>query len=595
MKGAAARANPAAEIEVSFCYYDDLFAKTKITAIDMLQAVARLTASAISAPFRSPRDLGGGLRSTAGMVVKWVEDEKFRRETRARLARAIAEHEPDAIFAHSLGSLVCYDAFTAPETAKLVDGRALITLGSQIGNAFVSGQFRAGRIEPLPGAKFWYHLFNKHDNMFTAQLRLHADNFEQVLTAFDIEGLLDHSAPHYLAHAQAVSSAWFDLLNDTAPAAASGVRALRSKPATAKFTAPSNRALLVGINDYPDPDSRLDGCVNDTFLISSVLQEAGLDAENIRLVLDDRATTQGIKDRMDWLLEDVRSGDTRLFYYSGHGAQLPRYGVGDRVDRKDETLVPYDFDWSDAHALTDDWFLTLYSQLPYGANFIVLFDCCHSGGMTRGAHSKIRGLNPPDDVRHRALRWDSDDKMWVDRSLPDMSRHLNPEAMPLDGFTNRLGYAVPLRPRSSAALGRVAKQQGHKGPYMPVIMYACKENEYSYEYLHGSVSHGAFTYAFAKNLRELASKRRRVTFKTLTQTTGKELRKLGYDQAPRDLGAHREGEREDPVPGKSRGHVPREAKAQDRGLGLDQAQRGGYECRSDAGLARRPNLALLSR
>jgi metacaspase-1 len=535
MQTAARKANAAAQIEVSFCHYDDLFASRKITAIDMLQAVARLTASAVSAPFRQPRDLGGSLRWTAGMIVKWVEDADFRRVTRTRLADAIRARQPHAIFAHSLGSLVSYDTFTNPDTANLVADRVLVTLGSQIGNPFVSGQFRAGKIEPLANAQFWYHLFNDEDDVFTAQLRLHADNFRQVPTFFDIEGFTDHSAPHYLSHAQAVSSVWFDLLNATVPA--TGVRALRQNAATTRLTTPSNRALLVGINDYPAPDSRLDGCVNDAFLMSSVLQEGGLDAENIRLLLDDRATAAGIKSRLDWLLEDVREGDTRVFYYSGHGAQMPRYGLGDRVDRKDETLVPHDFDWSDERSLTDDWFLTLYSQLPYGANFIVIFDCCHSGGMTRGTHAKIRGLNPPDDVRHRALRWDSSHEMWVDREMRDVTNRVNQESMPLEGLTGRLGYAMPLRPAASQELGRTAKAQGHKGPYTPVILYACQEKQYSYEYLHGSVSHGAFTYSIAKNLRKLTRQSsHRLTFRALTKATAAELHKLGYEQTPKVSG-----------------------------------------------------------
>src|SRR5262245_14504198 len=107
MTEAARQANPAAQLDVRFCYYDDLFEKRKIGPIDMLQALAKLTASAITAPFRKPRGLGGNLRWTAGMVVKWVEDSAFRRETRQRLAAAVAKHDPDVIFAHSLGSLVC--------------------------------------------------------------------------------------------------------------------------------------------------------------------------------------------------------------------------------------------------------------------------------------------------------------------------------------------------------------------------------------------------------------------------------------------------------------------------------------------------------
>src|SRR5678815_3221578 len=86
-------------------------------------------------------------------------------------------------------------------------------------------------------------------------------------------------------------------------------------------------------------------------------------------------------------------------YYSGHGAQIPGYGVGEKVDRKDECLVPHDFDWSREHAVTDDQFYDLYSQLPYDTRFLTIFDCCHSGGMTRDGAARVRGLTPPDDIR----------------------------------------------------------------------------------------------------------------------------------------------------------------------------------------------------
>ena len=103
--------------------------------------------------------------------------------------------------------------------------------------------------------------------------------------------------------------------------------------------------------------------------------------------------------------------------------------------------------------------------------------------------------------------------------------------MPLDGFTNRLGYAVPLRQTSDAKQKQVAAAQGHKGPYVPVILYACQEKEYAYEYVYGSISHGAFTYALTKNLRSMAAARdHRVTFRRLVDATAKELEKLGYQQ-----------------------------------------------------------------
>ena len=58
--------------------------------------------------------------------------------------------------------------------------------------------------------------------------------------------------------------------------------------------------------------------------------------------------------------------DELFFFYAGHGAQIPSVGRDAEVDRSlDECLVPYDFDWSAARAITDDEFCALYSQLPY--------------------------------------------------------------------------------------------------------------------------------------------------------------------------------------------------------------------------------------
>ena len=71
------------------------------------------------------------------------------------------------------------------------------------------------------------------------------------------------------------------------------------------------RALLVGINNYPQEADRLEGCVNDAYLMSSTLQECGFEPESIRVCFDDRATCQGIKERLRWLLDDPRPGDER--------------------------------------------------------------------------------------------------------------------------------------------------------------------------------------------------------------------------------------------------------------------------------------------
>ncbi|TAJ17100.1 MAG: caspase family protein [Planctomycetota bacterium] len=569
VRTALTRAAPNVEPRFAFVHYDDLFEKHPITFLGTLEALAKLTTSAMSAPFRSrglERGLGNSLRWTAGMVVKWVEDERFRRDTRERLAARLQRFSnddaspPDLLLAHSLGSLVSYDTLTAVGGLKLANMR-LVTFGSQIANPFVSGQFLAGRVQVPTAVGHWTHLYNPEDAAFAAPIRLSDTRFDQVFAPFDEPGVLDHSAPRYLGHPAAAANLWTDFgslaraMGRGAGTSETTVRVTASGPRASRSKKPRRRALLVGINEYPNADDRLEGCVNDVFLMSSLLQESGYEADDIRVVLDGRATAAALRDRLDWLLDDVGDVDPkdpnppeRLFYFSGHGAQLPSYGQGDKVDRMDETLVPWDFDWTIERSLTDDAFHELYSQLPYGLRFLTIFDCCHSGGMTRDGGPRVRGLTPPDDIRHRALRWNAEVEMWQERELEATNEaFLDKHAeRALDGargreervsrnarMTNRLGYSMCLRELDTARFNRRRKALGHSGPYMPLLMYACREEEVAMEYRHGAVSHGAFTYALVKNIRDRRkSGDKQPTFERLVRAVHGDLRRLGYEQHP---------------------------------------------------------------
>src|SRR5206468_1013541 len=142
--------------------------------------------------------------------------------------------------------------------------------------------------------------------------------FMRVLTPFS-DGFLSHDAIRYLTHPSASGAVWQFV---AAATGGSRVFAPVAKAMAASRRAarkPNRRALLVGINEYPDPQNRLEGCVNDAFLVSAALQESGFDPEGIRVVADDRATAAGILDRLHWLLDGTAPGDERVFFYSGHG------------------------------------------------------------------------------------------------------------------------------------------------------------------------------------------------------------------------------------------------------------------------------------
>jgi len=533
--------DPGLQPTIDFLEYDELFDKAPINAMTYEVALTRLLTSSVLHGIgdllgrtRGIEDVPRVIRWTAGMVAQWSTDDELRRSLRDRVLEKMRSSSYDMVLAHSLGSLICYDTFV--RNAEEIAGQIFVSFGSQIGHPAVRDVF-AGRIQALSVRK-WYHLFNPGDRVLTRPLDVAADSFRQVVEPFDIpDDVLNHNATWYLSHASTVATVWHDAVAAPEPRAfASAVRGVAKVAAK-----PSRRALLIGINNYPDPANRLEGCVNDVFLMSSVLQESGFAPEEIRVVLDERATTQAIIERLQWLLDGVRDDDVRMLFYSGHGAQIPRYNAKDEPDHVDECLVPYDFDWSPAHAIVDNQFSEFYSQLPYGSYFVAMFDCCHSGGLTRDGGPRVRGLTPPDDIRHRALRWEPAEGMWVPRDFPPLNRSLAERRNGADyvgrnGATRRIGRAMTLRTQPDKQYDRTRKELGHRGPYLPILFEACQEEQLSYEYRDGAMSYGAYTFSMAKVLRENRARGINLSFADLNELVKAKLQRLRYDQTPNLVG-----------------------------------------------------------
>ncbi|MBS4098978.1 MAG: caspase family protein [Sulfuricella sp.] len=541
------------KLQFEFLHYDQLFEEAGIGPDDYaVGAVELLTSGVVHTAedwintvagwFGGKRDLADipdTVRWTAGMVAQWAADE----ELRDKLVKNLYDHMDgcDIVLAHSLGTLFCYDAFL--RKPEVLEDKYFVSFGSQIGNPAVRGVYHGYLLDIKP-AKRWFHLYNPYDHVLTAPLDDHirAENFIQVNAQFDSKGLLNHDAERYLTHPQTVNTAWREMagqgenvLKTRALKALSDV-ATRRTPTPLPGAAPSTnrKALLIGINDYPDPQNRLEGCVNDVFLMSSVLQECGFAPEDIRVVLDSRATASGIMDRLHWLLDGTQPGDERVLFYSGHGAQIPALNPLDEPDHLDECLVPYDFDWSRERAITDKQFNELYSQLPYDCYFVAIFDCCHSGGMTR-AGSRTRGLVPPDDIRHRAVRWDADKAMWIPRNFAARERNLT-NGIVVGDTLHRLGHAQAMRIPDKNAHKKALETYGHHGPYLPVLMQACREDQLASEYRHGVTSYGAYTYCLAQTLRSLRNDKKNPDFLTLSGKVACTLSELGFDQVPNLVG-----------------------------------------------------------
>jgi len=149
----------------------------------------------------------------------------------------------------------------------------------------------------------------------------------------------------------------------------------------------NNKALLIGINAYPNPNNNLRGCINDIVDMEYFITSKNkiYAKENIKTLTDSRATKKGILDHLNWLLLGASAGDQILFHYSGHGAQLPSKGHTFEKDGLDEIICPYDF--SDANAaktaISDKEFAKIFATIPKGVHFVWISDSCHSEDLSR--------------------------------------------------------------------------------------------------------------------------------------------------------------------------------------------------------------------
>jgi len=166
-----------------------------------------------------------------------------------------------------------------------------------------------------------------------------------------------------------------------------------------------NRALLVGINNYPPPNE-LSGCVNDvTDMANFLVAKCGFGPDEIRLLTDARATAQNILGHVGWLLTGISPGDRLFFHYSGHGAQVATRNPQGETDGVDDVICPVDFNFDDDDTMIRDKdFARIFRPVPVGVEFVWVSDSCFSGGLMKAIavqHVKSKTLVLPADIAWR--------------------------------------------------------------------------------------------------------------------------------------------------------------------------------------------------
>lgn len=228
----------------------------------------------------------------------------------------------------------------------------------------------------------------------------------------------------------------------------------------------AKHALLIGINQYPNLPAyrQLKGCLNDGALMEQTLTEAfDFPPATITRLCNEQATRDGIVTAMEQLITTAGKEDIVVVYYSGHGSQRTSTDATE-PDGLDETLVPYDSgrDATQNRDITDKeiahWLRRLTEKT---SNVTLIFDCCHSGSISRDAFG----------ARER----------WVeaDRRSP-------------------AHFAAPSTPQILTSLPRTTGPSGWLTVSERYVLIAgCRDDESSYELaIPGSAGliHGALTY-----------------------------------------------------------------------------------------------------
>jgi hypothetical protein len=138
-------------------------------------------------------------------------------------------------------------------------------------------------------------------------------------------------------------------------------------------------AVVIGIADYqgrqndlwhPDEDAKE--------MREALINNYGFPEDNIKTLLNRKATASAILDAIDWLADKENAESTVVFFFSGHGYRAPDADNWDsdvELDGYDEMIVSRDM-----YGLPDGLLKEKFSAFET-QKFALIFGSCYSGGM----------------------------------------------------------------------------------------------------------------------------------------------------------------------------------------------------------------------
>lgn len=250
--------------------------------------------------------------------------------------------------------------------------------------------------------------------------------------------------------------------------------------------------LFVGLNQYPQRQNWLNGCLNDSndwmSEINAVYGRLGQDIF-YKTLFDKEATAANIKDGLRWLVKDLGAGDIASFFFSGHGSQIPSKDPNE-IDGMSECICPYDIDWKN-NMVTDKDFIEIFSTLNEDTMLLCFLDACHTGDALREFGN-------------------------FETKVKDLPRFMAPPEYNEDTDVTPNSIMRELR-----IGGRYEKQKG-------ILISGCGSNQTSADAFINGRYNGALTYFVLKVLKQEPG----ITYKNLISKVCIEIKAAGYTQIP---------------------------------------------------------------
>ncbi|KAG9310486.1 hypothetical protein JVU11DRAFT_9630 [Chiua virens] len=185
----------------------------------------------------------------------------------------------------------------------------------------------------------------------------------------------------------------------------------------------------VAIDRYKSPElDYLTGCKNDGKRFINVLTGVlGVPDSHIMFLADEQATQKSILKQFDQFLlnnENIQQDDAIVFFFAGHGTFLEAPQGWVTESGMIEILCPHDVqtvgvDGEQIWGISDRRINTFMRELAFkkGDNIVAVFDCCHSGGLSRAQEGRFRVRSIPPPPRPPPPNFDQE--IWL--SIPEPS------------------------------------------------------------------------------------------------------------------------------------------------------------------------------